>query len=119
MKKKTFLLTAIALFVPAMFVGGCSCSGSKESVTIENDLKDTHYLKFIENNSEVLRLVVLEGETYDDLLPYFPTLTQEEGYIKYWDGDYTYTDYSKENQFKVWDSSDLIIDIYAYSRKIS
>lgn len=119
MKKfNTLLLTIAVLGIPGFLTSCGKEEGPTETVEIKNDISNTHYLKFIENNSEVLRLVVIEGETYEDLLPYFPTLTQEPGYVKYWDGDYNYTNYSHDNQFKVWDSSDLIIDIYAYSRKI-
>ena len=78
----------------------------------------THYLKFIENGSEVLSLVVLENETYEDLLPYFPTLNNQNGYLTYWDGDYSHTSYTKEDPFKVYDSNNLIIEIYSYSEKI-
>lgn len=79
--------------------------------------KEIHYLRFLENNNVILSIVVLENETYEDLLPYFPTLTEEEGYIKYWDGDYTYTDYTHENQFQVYNADDTVIDIYAYMIK--
>ncbi len=93
-----------------------SSEKSDDIEIVQND-EETHYLKFMENNAEVLRIVVLENETYEDLLPYFPTLTEEEGYIKYWDGDYTYTSYSHENQFQVYKLDDSIIEIYAYMKK--
>lgn len=114
-KKNLLLLGAIITCVPALLSG---CEKSKNTVEIKNDIEKTHYLKFIENNSEILRMVVLKTDTYETLLPYFPTLTEEEGYIKYWDGNYQYTTYTHENQFKVYDEDDLIIDIYAYSKKI-
>ena len=115
---KLLILGATFICLPTLLTGCEDNSKKTDSIEIKNDVSDTHYLKFIENNSEVLRLVVLEGETYEDLLPYFPTLSEEPDYVKYWDGDYTYTSYSHENQFKVWDSNDLIIDLYSYSKKI-
>ena len=119
MKTNKLLSLGMVFACFSALLTGCSDGGNTSStIDIKNDVSDLHYLKFVENNSEILRLVVLEGETYEDLLPYFPTLTEEAGYIKYWDGDYTYTSYSHENQFKVWDSSDLVIDVYSYSRKI-
>lgn len=90
----------------------------KEEIEIIQNDEKTHYLKFMENNAEVLRIVVLENETYEDLLPYFPTLTEEDGFIKYWDGDYTYTSYTHENQFKVYNKDDSVIEVYAYMKKI-
>lgn len=114
---RLILLGATFICLPALLTSCGNSDKKTNTVEIKNNVSDTHYLKFIENNSEVLRLVVLEGETYEDLLPYFPTLTEEPGFIKYWDGDYTYTSYSHENQFKVWSSSDLVVDIYAYSKK--
>lgn len=90
----------------------------KEEIEIIQNDEKTHYLKFMENNAEVLRIVVLENETYEDLLPYFPTLTEEDGFIKYWDGDYTYTSYTHENQFKVYNKDDAVIEVYAYMKKI-
>lgn len=119
---KTFkTLTILSLAFCSAFAlsacGGTENTEKTEDVEINQNDSGTHYLKFMENNAEVLRMVILENETYDDLLPYFPTLTEEPGYIKYWDGDYTYTDYSKDNQFKVYDVNDLIIEIYAYSKK--
>ena len=113
------------LICSSAILGGCKKNKDKNqntstnSVTIKTNLDSTHYLKFFESNTEILRLVVLEGETYEDLLPYFPTLTEEPGYIKYWDGDYTYTAYSHENQFKVWDAENLQISIYAYAIRVS
>jgi len=86
-------------------------------VEIVKDDAETHYLKFIEGSTEILRIVVLEGETYSDLCPYFPTLDEEEGFIKYWDGDFNYTDYSLENQFTVYSETNLIIDIYSYLQR--
>lgn len=90
---------------------------SKVDVQINKNEKDTHYLKFIENNVELLSLVVIKEDTYDSLLPYFPTFTEVTGYVKYWDGDYNFTDYSKENQFKIYDDKNMIIEIYAYIKK--
>ena len=116
---KTFTILSLA-FCSA--VGLSACGGTEntekaEDIEINKNDTGTHYLKFMENNAEVLRMVVLENETYDDLLPYFPTLTEEPGCIKYWSGDYTYTNYSKENQFKVYDVNDLIIEIYSYVKE--
>lgn len=117
---KNLLFLTLALF--STFALG-SCGGKTDKtfdsdIEIKQDEPSTHYLKFMENNAEVLRMVVLENETYEDLFPYFPTLTEEPGYIKYWDGDYRYTSYSKDNQFKVYDADDLIVEIYAYSKRI-
>ena len=93
--------------------------GKKDDIEIVQKDEEVHYLKFMENNAEVLRIVVLKNETYEDLLPYFPTLTEEEGYIKYWDGDYIYTSYTHDNQFQVYKSDIPIIEIYAYMKKIN
>ncbi len=121
MKKTNFIPT---LLLATLLSFGVSACGSNDSPIQEsNDIHiiekddETHFLRFMENNAEILRMVVLENETYDELLPYFPTLTEEPGYIKYWDGDYTYTDYSFENQFNVYSSSTMSIDIYAYMKK--
>lgn len=116
-KTLTILSLAFCSAFALSACGGTENTEKTEDVEINQNDSGTHYLKFMENNAEVLRMVVLENETYDDLLPYFPTLTEEPGYIKYWDGDYTYTNYSKDNQFKVYDVNDLIIEIYAYSKK--
>lgn len=118
--KKMKNIAIFSLMLCSMFsLAGCNDSKqSLEDIQINQNDSETHYLKFMENNAEILRLVVLKDETYDDLLPYFPTLTEEPGYIKYWDGDYMYTDYSKENQFKIYDDKDFIIEIYAYAKKI-
>lgn len=122
--KKIKLFKNISLVFCSMFIL-IACGKNDVSLENEKDIEivlndsDTHYIKFMENNAEVLRIVVLEGETYEDLKPYFPTLTAEEGYIKYWDGDYKYTEYTVENQFSVWSSSNYIIEIYSYIRKIS
>ena len=99
--------------------GSNTDSGKSDDIEIVQKDEETHYLKFMENNAEVLRIVVLKNETYEDLLPYFPTLTEEEGYIKYWDGDYIYTSYSHDNQFQVYKSDVSIIEIYAYMKKIN
>lgn len=113
-------------FIYIMFCfmfGLVSCKSNTDSSEKNDDIEivqkdeETHYLKFMENNVEVLRIVVLENETYEDLLPYFPTLTEEEGYIKYWDGDYKYTSYTHDNQFQVYKSDDSIVEIYAYIMK--
>ena len=114
---KLFLLSALMMCAPVALTGCGEDAGPTNVVEIKNNVDGVHYLKFIENNSEILKLVVLDGETYEDLLPYFPTLTAESGFIKYWDGDYTYTSYSHDNQFTVWDPARLTIDIYAYSRR--
>ena len=122
--KKFRLFTFIFLIFCSVFALA-SCGGNNtpedksEDVEIVKNDTDTHYLKFMENNAEVLRLVVLENETYEDLLPYFPTLTVEEGFIKYWDGDYKYTSYTSDNQFVVYSSTDLVIEIYSYMKKAS
>lgn len=121
--KKTKFISALALASLLSF-GLSSCNSSDGSSQKSDDINivesdnETHFLRFMENNAEIARLVVLENETYNDLLPYFPTLTEEPGYIKYWDGDYTYTDYSMDNPFKIYDSSTLVIDIYAYMKKM-
>ena len=99
--------------------GSDTDSGKNDDIEIVQKDEETHYLKFMENNAEVLRIVVLKNETYEDLLPYFPTLTEEEGYIKYWDGDYIYTSYTHDNQFQVYKSDIPIIEIYAYMKKIN
>ena len=102
-----------------------ACSEPEKPIDKSEDIEiipnetETHYLRFMENNAEILRIVVLENETYEDLLPYFPTLTEEEGYIKYWDGDYTYTNYTHENQFQVYKENDAVIEIYAYTKKLN
>lgn len=116
---KTFTILSLA-FCSA--VGLSACGGTEnaekaEDIEINKEDSVTHYLKFIEQGAEILRMVVLENETYDDLLPYFPILTEVPGYIKYWEGDYTYTNYSKDNQFKVYDVDDLIIEIYDHIKK--
>ncbi len=122
MKKIKFI--PVLVLVSFLSFGISSCKSEENSTPKSDDINivekdnDTHFLRFMENNAEIMRLVVLEKETYSDLQPYFPTLTQEDGWIKYWDGDYTYTDYSVDNQFKVYDSSNLIIDIYSYTKKI-
>lgn len=122
--KKYKLIPALLLLASILSFGTSSCksedisSPKSEDINIVEKDNETHFLRFMENNAEIMRLVVLENETYSDLQPYFPTLTQEEEWIKYWDGDYTYTDYSAENQFKVYDASNLIIDIYSYMKKI-
>lgn len=117
--KKVRLISALSmLFCSTVALFSCNKANPKDIEFVRNYSK-THYLSFQENNVEFLSLVVLKGETYDDLLPYFPTLTAEPGFVKYWDGDYNYTDYSKDNQFKVYDEKDLIIEIYAYSKKVS
>ena len=120
--KKTKIISALALASLISFgVSSCNSSGGSsqksDDISIVESDNETHFLRFMENNAEIARLVVLENETYNDLLPYFPTLTEEPGYVKYWDGDYTFTDYSFTNQFKVYDSSTLVIDIYAYMKK--
>lgn len=113
----SLLLMFCCVFGLASCGGNNTPSDKSEDVEIVQNDTDTHYLKFMENNAEVLRIVVLKNETYEDLLPYFPTLTQEEGYIKYWDGDYKYTSYTSENQFVVYSSTDLVIEIYSYMKK--
>ena len=120
--KKTKFISALALASFLSFgVSSCNSSGGSsqksDDINIVESNNETHFLRFMENNAEIARLVVLENETYNDLLPYFPTLDEEPGYIKYWDGNYTYTDYSMENQFKIYDSSTFVIDIYAYMKK--
>ena len=117
MKKFKIIALLSFSFCLVFQLTGCGDEEKSEDIAIEQSKQSTHYLRFMENNNEILRMVVLKGETYDDLLPYFPTLTDEPGYIKYWDGDYTYTNYSLENQFKVYDDKDLVIEIYAYSKK--
>ena len=121
---KVFKKIIAVLFALCMSFGAVACddkgdNSNNSASDIENIQKneETHYLKFIENGVEILRIVVIKGETYEDLLPYFPTLTQEEGFIKYWDGDYRYTDYTSDNQFKVYDENDLEIEINSYAEK--
>lgn len=121
MKKVEFVFASVLALSLSFGVSSCNSSDDSSQKTddigiIEND-NETHFLRFMENNAEIMRLVVLENETYNDLMPYFPTLTEEPGYIKYWDGDYVYTDYSIDNQFKIYDSSTLVVDIYAYMKK--
>ena len=122
MRKYKFIPTLLLASMLSFGISSCksedSSSPKSEDINIVEKDNETHFLRFMENNAEIMRLVVLKDETYSDLQPYFPTLTQEEGWIKYWDGDYTYTDYSAENQFKVYDTSNLIIDIYSYMKKI-
>ena len=107
------------MFGLVAFGSDTDSGGKKDDIEIVQKDEEVHYLKFMENNAEVLRIVVLKNETYEDLLPYFPTLTEEEGYIKYWDGDYIYTSYSHDNQFQVYKSDVSIIEIYAYMKKIN
>lgn len=115
---RNFLIIALfSLFI--LILTGCTDSSTDANdVSIELEADKTHYLKFIENNVEILRIVVIEGETYEDLLPFFPTLSNEEGYIKYWDGDYEHTQYSKDNQFSVYSEDQLVIEIYSQLKKI-
>ena len=88
-------------------------------VSIDDDEDDLHYLVFIENDAEILRLAVRKDETYENLLPFFPTLDKKDGYICWWDGDYTYTKYTKDNQFKVYDKDVDIIEIHSFSKKVN
>lgn len=121
MKKIKLIIYSLTCLSFISFLIGCEKnvnSSKSDNIEIVKNDSDTHYLRFMENNAEILRLVVLENETYEDLLPYFPTLTQESGYIKFWDGDYTFTSYSKENQFQIYSSTNLIVDIYSYIMKI-
>lgn len=115
----TVLLSAFCLFGMNSCADDEQYSENNQEIEIVKSEEDIHYLKFIENNVEILRIVVLENETYEDIRPFFPTLTEEEGYIKYWDGDYEYTDYSIDNQFVVYSQTNFIIEIYAYMKKIS
>ena len=119
--KKNRIITLLLTFCCIFGFVACGENDVEQNEDIEIAEKDsnTHYLRFMENNAEILRLVVLKDETYEDLLPYFPTLTQEKGYIKYWDGDYNYTSYTRENQFVVYKSDDKIIEIYSYMKKIN
>ena len=110
------LLFMMLCFMLCLISCGNTDDKSKDIEIIKED-KKTHYIKFIENQVEVLRIVVLENETYEDLLPYFPTLTEEDGYIKYWDGDYSYTTYDHNNQFQVYNDDIAIIEIYSYKIK--
>ena len=91
----------------------------ENDVTIDNDEDDVHYLVFFENDAEILRLAVRKGETYENLRPFFPTLDKKDGYVCWWDGDYTYTSYTKENQFKVYDEENMIIEIHSFSKKVN
>lgn len=121
--KKTKILSAVILATLfSFYLTAChpdTSARKPDDIKIVQEDDKTHFLRFRENNAEVLRIVVLENETYNDLLPYFPTLDQEEGWIKWWDGDYTYTDYSIDHQFEVYNSSMQLIDICAYRRKVS
>ena len=115
--RRLMLLGAFLSCVPVVLAG---CSGSTlptDTVEIKNDVTGKHYLKFVEDGSEVMRLLVLQGETYNDLMPYFPTLTEKPGFIRWWEGDYRYTDYSEDNQLKVWDDNNLVITINSYERR--
>lgn len=119
-KSKLFSALLLTTFIP---FGLFACkknddqSPKSEDITIKTEEDGIHFLRFKENDAEIMKMVVLEGETYDDLYPYFPILTEDDNFIKYWDGDYNYTDYSKDNQYKVYDPSNSTIDINAIFRK--
>ena len=72
---KVFKKIIAVLFALCMSFGAVACEGDNSNNSasdIENIQKEeeTHYLKFIENGVEILRIVVIKGETYEDLLPY-------------------------------------------------
>lgn len=109
MKTKRIFALILLLCILTMTFVAC-----KSSVKIDDKKTGTHYLVFIVDDTEILKMVVLKGETYEDLCPYFPTVPHKEGYIGYWDGDYNYTEYSSDNQFVVWDSKEKEIVIYSH-----
>lgn len=132
MNKKR-ILTIFALICCCLFsLTACKCSKDKipddndkdKDIEIivpdDNPKKDeTHYLKFIDDGVEILKIVVLKSDTYESLKPYFPTLNEKEGYIRHWDGDYRYTKYTPENPFVIWSDTEKVIVIYSYTRKAS
>lgn len=131
-KKRILIIFAIICCCLFSLTACKSCFGDKSPndtdkdkdieviVPDDNPKKDeTHYLKFIEDNVEILSIVVLKGDTYESLKPYFPILNEREGYVKYWDGDYQYTEYSPKKQFVVWSDTEKVIEIYSYTRKAS
>ena len=71
-KIKSYISLAFILFISGALVG-CNNetvdTGEKsEDIQVEDKDSETHYLKFIENNAEILRIVVLENETYEDYI---------------------------------------------------
>ena len=74
--KKTKIISAL-LFASLLSFGLSACGSSNDSNPKSDDINivetdgETHFLRFMENNAEIMNLVVLENETYNDLLPYF------------------------------------------------
>ena len=96
---------------------GCTPSVGP-GIEISPDDENAHYLVFEEDGVEILRLVVLEGETYADLYPYFPTLREEEGYVKFWQGDPKYDLSCVTNPLEVYNEENNIIVLRSFKKII-
>lgn len=114
---KILSVVFLLLFSVLLFTGCEKTPETKEDIKIVKD-EEAHYLDFYEDGQFLLSLVVNEGETYDSLRPFFPTLTQKEGFIKYWDGDYEHTEYTKANPFVVWKKDVKTITINSILKKV-
>ena len=105
MKTKRIVALLLLILCCAAILVACGDKGAKP-IEVSQDDKSTHYLVFKQNGNEILRLVVLEGETYEDLRPFFPTLTEDDQYRCFWPENAT-----------VWDAKEKVLEINAVYEK--
>ena len=68
----------------------CSCTPDNGPVTSDPEYDiisddEAHYLVFKIDEIEVAKILVVETDTYESLLPYFPTIPEKEGKESYWE----------------------------------
>lgn len=105
MKTKRIVAILLLLCCCVSVLVACGDKNTKP-VEVSQDDKSTHYLVFKQNGNEIFRMVVLEGETYEDLRPFFPTLPEDDQYIYYWPESAT-----------VWSDKELVQVINAVIEK--
>lgn len=103
MKTKRIVALVLLLCCCVLLLVACA---DKKPVQVSQDDKSTHYLVFKQNGNEIFRMVVLKGETYEDLRPFFPTLPEDDQYRYHWPEKAT-----------VWSDKELVLVINAVVEK--
>lgn len=56
-----------------------------------------HFLSFYCEDKLIVKMRVLDSDTYESLKPFFPTIPEKEGYTAYWEKPTTVYDKSNKN----------------------
>lgn len=86
-------LSFLLVFLVLSTVVFCSCDEDEVKTPSELPESTIHYIIFKIDDNEKARIPVVEGETYTDLEPFFPTIPAEYGDEAYWEVKEVWSNY--------------------------